>query len=118
MNTRVHNTPAGVALGPVDQIPDGQARNYVLQIGEAYFHGFVVRQGEAVHGYVDRCPHNGLPLAQALDDYMTPAGDFIACSWHGALFRIGSGQCIAGPCAGQGLTPWPVVNDRGTLKTA
>ncbi len=118
MNTRVHSTPAGVALGPVDQIPDGQARNYVLQIGEAYFHGFVVRQGEAVHGYVDRCPHNGLPLTQALDDYMTPAGDFIACSWHGALFRIGSGQCIAGPCAGQGLTPWPVVNDRGTLKTA
>lgn len=117
MNARVHSTPAGVALGPVDQIPDGRARNYVLQIGEAYFHGFVVRHGETVYGYVDRCPHNGLPLAQVLDDYMTPQGDFIACSWHGALFRIGSGQCIAGPCAGQGLTPWPVTNDNGTLKT-
>jgi len=117
VTSRVFSTPSGVALGPLSQIPDGRARNYVLQIGEAHFHGFVVRQGEAVHGYVDRCPHTGLPLAQELDDYMTPLGDLIACSWHGALFRIGSGYCVAGPCAGQGLTPWPVVNDGGALKT-
>ena len=117
MTSRVFSTPSGVVLGPLTQIPDGRARNYVLQIGEAYFHGFVVRQDEAVHGYVDRCPHTGLPLAQELDDYMTPQGDLIACSWHGALFRIGSGNCVAGPCAGQGLTPWPVINEDGILKT-
>jgi nitrite reductase/ring-hydroxylating ferredoxin subunit len=30
------------------------------------------------------------------------------CSSHGALFRIVDGVCIAGPCAGQRLWPWPV----------
>ena len=45
------------------------------------------------------------------------AGLAILLPWHGALFRIGSGYCIAGPCAGQSLTPWPVTNDNGTLKT-
>ena len=117
MSERLSPTPAGVTLCPLETIADGAARNFVLQMRAGRFHGFVVRSGETVHGYVDRCPHTGLPLAQELDDYMTPQGDLIACSWHGALFRIGSGYCVAGPCAGQGLTPWPVVNDGGTLKT-
>ncbi len=114
---RVFKTPAGVVLGPLDLIADGQARNFVLEIGEAHFHGFVVRQGEQVYGYVDRCPHAGMPLAEELDDYLTPQGDLIACSWHGALFRISSGQCIGGPCAGQSLTKWPVKNDNGQIIT-
>ena len=115
---RVYTTPSGVALGPLDQITDGRARNFVLQIGEAYFHGFVVRQGDRVHGYVDRCPHAGMPLAQELDDYLTPQGDLIVCAWHGALFRISSGLCIGGPCGGQSLTPWPVTVADGRIVTA
>lgn len=114
---RVFNTPAGVSLGPLSQIEDGKARNFVLQIGDAYFHGFVVRQGDEVFGYVDRCPHAGLPLAEELDDYLTPQGDYIACQWHGALFSISSGRCIGGPCAGDSLMVWPVRNDNGTLIT-
>ena len=115
---RVFKTPAGVKLGPLDLIADGKARNYVLQIGEAFFHGFVVRQGTHVYGYVDRCPHAGMPLAEVLDDYLTPQGDLIACSWHGALFQIASGRCIGGPCAGQSLTPWPVLVDGEQIVTA
>jgi nitrite reductase/ring-hydroxylating ferredoxin subunit len=111
-------TPPGVALGPLDLIPDPGARNFVLQIGEARFHGFVVRRGEQVRGYVDRCPHMGLPLAQRLDDYLAPSGELIACSWHGALFRPEDGRCIGGPCAGQSLTPWPVAVAGGVIRTA
>lgn len=118
MHDRVYATPAGVILGPLDLVSDGQARNFVLQIGEAYFHGFVVRHGQHAYGYVDRCPHAGLPLAQELDDYLTPQGDLISCSWHGALFRIASGLCVGGPCAGQSLTPWPVTVRDGQIVTA
>ncbi|MGZ3306746.1 MAG: Rieske (2Fe-2S) protein [Asticcacaulis sp.] len=117
-HARVFSTPAGVALGPLEQIADGKARNFVLQIGESYFHGFVVRQGAEVFGYVDRCPHAGLPLAEELDDYLTPQGDLIACQWHGALFTIGSGRCVGGPCAGAYLMPWPVRNENGIIITA
>lgn len=114
---RVYQTPAGVSLGPLEQIAPGRARNFVLQIGEAYFHGFVVRQDAQVYGYVDRCPHAGMPLAQELDDYLTPQGDLIVCSWHGALFRISSGFCIGGPCGGQSLTSWPVTVRDGAIVT-
>lgn len=115
---RLSSTPAGVTLCPLDAIADGKARNFVLQMRAGRFHGFVVRQGEVVHGYVDRCPHAGLPLAQKLDDYLTPDGGLIACSWHGALFKVDGGECVGGPCAGQALTPWPVAVSEGKIVTA
>lgn len=115
---RLQQTPAGVRLGPLDLIAPGRARNFVLQIGEAYFHGFAVRRGDQVHGYVDRCPHAGLPLAQKLDDYLTPSGDLIACSWHGALFEPATGACVGGPCVGASLTSWPLCVREGAIFTA
>ncbi|MDC7676567.1 Rieske (2Fe-2S) protein [Asticcacaulis machinosus] len=118
MTERLSSTRAGIALGPLAQIPDGTARNYVLKIGEAYFHGFIVRQDNNAFGYVDACPHAGLPLAQELDHYLTSTGDLIMCSWHGALFKIQDGACIGGPCAGAKLTPWPVIVRAGELYTA
>ena len=118
MSERVFATPAGVKLGPLGLILDGKARNFVLQLHAGRFHGFVVRQGEQVRGYVDRCPHAGVPLAQQLDDYLSPAGNLIACSWHGALFRIEDGLCVGGPCVGQHLTPWPVTVEHGQVVTA
>jgi nitrite reductase/ring-hydroxylating ferredoxin subunit len=115
---RVWSTPAGVNLGPIVLIADGAARNYVLQIGDARFHGFVVRRGEAVFGYVDRCPHAGLPLTQELDRYLTPDGDLIMCSWHGAVFTVEEGTCVGGPCVGARLAPWPVEARDGRIVTA
>lgn len=116
--TRVSSTPPGVRLGPLDLIDDRSARNFVLQMKAGRFHGFVVRHGDTVRGYVDRCPHAGLPLAQALDQYLTASGEYIACAWHGALFEPLSGACVAGPCAGRGLTPWPVTVVDGQIETA
>ncbi len=118
MTEKIFATPAGVTLGPAGLIAPDQARNFVLQIGDAYFHGFVVRKGDRYFGYADRCPHAGLPLAETLDDYLTPQADLIACSWHGALFRIEDGLCIGGPCGGARLTAWPVRVEAGMLVTA
>ena len=115
---RVWSTPSGVKLGPLDQIADPGARNYVLQIGDKRFHGFVVRRGEAAFGYVDRCPHAGLPLAQELDRYLTPDGELIMCSWHGAVFTVEEGACVGGPCVGARLSLWPVEAREGRIVTA
>ena len=115
---RLTSTPPNVPLCALADLPDPGARNFVLQVGDRYFYGFVVRRGETVAGYVDRCPHMGLPLAQTLDDYLTPGGELIACSWHGALFRPDDGACVGGPCAGASLAPWPVEVVNGIVKTA
>ena len=71
-----------------------------------------------MYGYVDRCPHAGLPLPQRLDVYLTLDESLIQCSWHGALFRIPDGACVGGPCAGARLTAWPVRIVDGRVQTA
>ena len=115
---RVWTTPAGVPLCAEADIADPGSRGFVLQIGEAYFHGFVVRKDGEVAGFVDRCPHQGFPLAIELDRYLTPDGSLLLCGWHGAVFEPLSGLCVGGPCAGARLSPWPVVASGGVIRTA
>lgn len=115
LTERLTATPAGVSLGPLDLIEDGKARGFVLEMRAGRFHGFVVRRGDAVHGYVDRCPHLRLPLAQQLDDYVH--GEHIVCSWHGAIFAVEDGKCLAGPCVGSSLSLWRVTVHDGRIMT-
>lgn len=115
---RLSSTPPGVRLCALDEIVDGQARNFVLQMRAGRFHGFAIRQGASIAGWVDRCPHAGFPLARTLDDYLTPDGSLIACSWHGALFRPDDGVCVGGPCTGQSLTAWPLAIEENWIVTA
>jgi nitrite reductase/ring-hydroxylating ferredoxin subunit len=114
---RLNVTPAGVRLGQLELVQDGRGRSFVLELSAGRFHGFVVRRGDAVRGYVDRCPHAGLPLAQTLDEYVSQDGGFIACSWHGALFDPDDGRCVGGPCAGAQLSAWPVDVVDGIMMT-
>ena len=115
---RLTSTPAGVRLCRLRDISASGARNFVVGVGERRFHGFVVRRGALLRGYVDQCPHAGLPLAQRLDEYLSPDGDQIVCAWHGALFAIDDGRCVGGPCRGALLRPWPVVVSGEWLQTA
>jgi nitrite reductase/ring-hydroxylating ferredoxin subunit len=115
---RVWATPPGVALCAEADVADPDSRGFVLQIGEAFFHGFIVRKGGQVAGYVDRCPHQGFPLAIELDRYLVADGSLILCGWHGAVFEPLTGACVGGPCAGARLTPWPVAVSNGIIQTA
>jgi len=116
-SVRLFATPAGIALGSIEAIAPGQSRGYVVQMRAGRFHGFAVRRGDGVVGYVDRCPHAGLSLARALDDYLSPNGELIVCGWHSALFRIDDGRCVGGPCVGQALAAWPITVVDGVITT-
>jgi nitrite reductase/ring-hydroxylating ferredoxin subunit len=109
---------AGELLCRLADIPDPGAKGFRFRQGEALFAGFVVRRGGSVAGYVDSCPHAGWPLALVGDRYLTREKDLILCSGHGALFRPEDGVCIAGPCAGDRLRPWPVMVAEGEVFTA
>jgi nitrite reductase/ring-hydroxylating ferredoxin subunit len=79
-------------------------------------HGiFLVRKGDRVFGYRNRCPHTGAPLEWQPDQFLDFDGSFIQCALHGALFRIHDGYCLRGPCAGHGLEPVEVRVEEGRV---
>jgi nitrite reductase/ring-hydroxylating ferredoxin subunit len=86
----------------VDDIPNGEARGFAAAPG-GFVGLFAVRWGDAVHVYVNSCPHVGVPLDWAPDRFLNGRGDHILCSTHGAEFRIHDGLCVFGPCIGDHL---------------
>jgi nitrite reductase/ring-hydroxylating ferredoxin subunit len=74
-----------------------------------------VRRDSIAYFYINRCPHRGIPLEWQLDQFLDSSASLIQCATHGALFLIESGECIAGPCAGQSLTPLPGREDEQGL---
>ena len=100
--------PFGTRLCGLADLPDPGARGFMFRSGDQLFLGFVVRRGDDVTGFIDHCPHAGLPLSLAPGRYLTREGDLILCASHGALFRPTDGLCVGGPCAGKSLTTGPV----------
>ena len=89
---------------PLAELGNG-ARGFTIGGGDWPLRGFVVRVGDSVRGYLNRCPHAGHPLDLLPQRFLTADGTLILCSAHGALFEKASGYCVAGPCLGRSLTP-------------
>jgi nitrite reductase/ring-hydroxylating ferredoxin subunit len=87
----------------LSDLQDPGARGFALGGGDWPLRGFVVRRGDQVSAFVNRCPHQGHPLNWQPDRFLSPDGSVILCSSHGALFDTTDGACIAGPCAGRSL---------------
>ncbi len=85
-----------------------EARGFTVGGGDWPVRIFLVRVGDGVHGYLNRCPHAGHPLDLRPQRFLTADGSLILCSSHGALFEKRTGYCVAGPCAGRSLTPVPL----------
>lgn len=101
--------------GPVDAIADPGSRGFALHGGNgADF--FVVCKGGQVHAYRNRCPHTGAPLEWLPHQFLDADNGFVECAMHGALFRVGDGYCLRGPCVGQSLEPVPVEVSDGRIR--
>jgi len=94
---------AGTPLMSLADVPDGATRAFDLGTGDWPLGGFVVREGDAVHAYLNRCPHALRPLNVLPHRFLSPDGGLIQCTAHGALFEKGTGLCIAGPCVDESL---------------
>lgn len=82
-----------------DEVAEGQSRGFEIA-GEKLF---AVRKDGQLYAYRNRCPHRGIPLEWLPDQFLDTSASLIQCATHGALFLIESGECVAGPCAGQAL---------------
>ncbi len=103
------------ALCRVRDIPDPGSRGFRVERGGEVQSIVVVRRGDAVYGYVNRCPHTGVTLDWLPDQFLDAEGELIVCATHGALFRIEDGYCVGGPCAGDSLRPVPLRVEDGEV---
>jgi nitrite reductase/ring-hydroxylating ferredoxin subunit len=105
----------GAVLGPLDDIPDGDAKEYVFGRGTTVFSMFVVRRGEAVHGYLNICPHYSSPLNFRAGQFLNEDKTLIRCTSHFAEFRIEDGYGVKGAAERCWLDPVPVRVERGMI---
>ena len=99
----------------LDDLANPGSREFKIERRQWPLYGFVVRKGEAVAAYVNRCPHAGHPLNLRPDRFFTPDESLLMCNSHGALFDIDTGRCVAGPCSGKALTPIPIRVEDGEI---
>lgn len=97
-------------------IEEGEGKSLQLRDEMGARELVVLRVGGSVYGYLNSCPHLGVPLEMVADRFMNAAGTHVICRTHGALFEPATGYCISGPCAGQSLTPISVeLDEQGWL---
>lgn len=99
---------------PLNEIPSQRAKGFVLaqadgQGGYQPLSIVVVRWGRRVFGYVNKCPHDGVNLDWERNQFLDPNGVRLMCGKHGALFELGTGLCVEGPCKGSSLDSVPLV---------
>jgi nitrite reductase/ring-hydroxylating ferredoxin subunit len=90
------------------ELGDDGCRGFTLGAGDWPLRGLVLRSPAGPRAFVNHCPHAGHRLDLRPHRFLTPDGSLIVCASHGALFEREGGLCIAGPCAGQRLTPVPL----------
>lgn len=98
------------AICRLNDIPSQQARGFQLMTVEddgamRPWSIFVVRWGRQVFGYVNKCPHDGVNLDWERNQFLDPNGLRLMCGKHGALFELGTGRCVDGPCKDKALRP-------------
>ena len=102
------------ALCPATALAEGAARGFP-PAGPGFAGVFLVRKGGRVFGYVNACPHLGVSLEWTADRFLSADGTSIVCAMHAAVFPIGDGACLSGPCDGAALTPVAVTEADGML---
>lgn len=105
-----------IELCRLDEIPDRTATGFD-PFDEGRDALFVVRRGDSLKAYRNRCPHQGASLPWRKNAYLNGDRTRIVCHAHGAQFDIDSGECVLGPALGRSLEPVEIsVTRRGTVQ--
>ena len=68
----------------------------------------MVHKNGEFFAYYNQCPHTGASLEWQENQFLDLDKSLIQCATHDALFKIDTGECIHGPCAGDSLTALPL----------
>jgi nitrite reductase/ring-hydroxylating ferredoxin subunit len=98
------------------EIADGSGRMFAFAGGDQEFRLLVLRSGATCLGYVNRCPHFGVPLAARDDQLILSPGQWVKCNTHYARFRWQDGYCDSGDCEGESLLAVPLHLHDGSIR--
>ena len=98
-----------------DDVPENGARSFTVDTSRHPLDIFLTKKDGNVYGYLNSCPHMQVNLNWKPDKFHDYTGEFLQCTFHGAIFRIEDGYCTHGPCAGQSLQPLTIRNQDGEL---
>lgn len=118
--TDLPGAPAvGTSVGNLPSFADGQATMVSLPDAPAGAPGFkllVLRQGDRVHAFANRCAHFGVPLAAHAEHLISTPLKSLTCNVHYARYAWATGACEAGECDGEALIAVPIDHDNGVLR--
>ena len=100
------------------ELGDPASFGFRIESEDGVIDGFIVQKDGELFAYQNRCPHTGAPLDWVEHQFLDLDGALIQCAVHDARFLIDSGECIAGPCAGDALSPLPIEVIDGAIYLA
>lgn len=108
----------GTVLAHVSQVPDGGAHLVTLEGEPKPYKIILLRTGDQMLAYVNRCAHFGVPLAEKVDYLGIRPHESFRCSVHYARYRWQDGYCESGDCEGESLLTVPVAVRAGNVVVA
>ena len=123
-HTLPHAPATGTLLGHMDEVGDGQVlmRQVFAAEDSAQQHPFkllLLRSGQQIKAYANRCAHFGVPLAARQEQLLFQPHTSISCNVHYARYRWSDGVCDKGDCEGEALIAIPLqVDAQGRIRIA
>lgn len=99
----------------ISELSDPGSAGFAVEVNGERVLILVVRRGDDVFAYINSCPHLGVPLDMEPGRFLNIERRYILCSTHGALFRLDSGLCVAGPCRDKSLKPFDITLTDGWI---
>lgn len=100
------------------ELADGGAVFWTCGEGKQTFRLIVLRSGEQVFGYVNRCAHFGVPLAEKIEQLIYKPHQSLSCNVHYARYTWREGYCESGDCEGESLLQVPLAVADGVVTIA
>jgi len=94
--------PVGIVA--VEAVIDGEKESIIVHCAP-----------DRIVAWLNVCPHQGRRLDYVPGKFLIDKGRLV-CAAHGAVFRLGDGECIAGPCRGASLREVPLhISETGVI---
>jgi len=101
-------------LCPVAEVGK-EGKEVIVEIMGKRWYLALFQSEDQVVCYHNVCPHQGRNLNFAPDKFFFDEENQLVCPHHGAVFNVGSGECLQGPCKGSSLKKLPVNIENGMV---